>query len=126
MERDACTRSEKVYGVRSTRTKVHDQPILLTLCIRSRQEYPFAILYFTGSSEFNQKMRVMSLESGSDDERHFLTDSVKTTRKLINNLSQMRISLTIWTIMLNLKTGDGQRSGFIRSINEDDFNHGVN
>ena len=27
-------------------------------------QYPFAILYFTGSSEFNQKMRAEMLERG--------------------------------------------------------------
>ena len=38
-------------------------------------EYPFAILYFTGSMEFNAKMRGLALEKGLSMNEYSLKDS---------------------------------------------------
>ena len=39
------------------------------------QEYPFAIMYFTGSSEFNQRMRSEVLEKGLSLNEYSLKDA---------------------------------------------------
>ena len=49
----------------------------------SEEEYPFAILYFTGSMEFNAKMRGLALEKGLSMNEYSLKDS--TTKKKINH-----------------------------------------
>ena len=47
------------------------------------EEYPFAILYFTGSMEFNAKMRGIVLERGLSMNEYSLKDS--TTKKVIEH-----------------------------------------
>jgi len=46
-------------------------------------EYPFAILYFTGSMEFNAKMRGLALEKGLSMNEYSLKDS--NTKKVIDH-----------------------------------------
>ena len=46
-------------------------------------EYPFAILYFTGSMEFNAKMRGLTLEKGLSMNEYSLKDS--NTKKVIDH-----------------------------------------
>ena len=47
------------------------------------EEYPFAILYFTGSMEFNAKMRGMALDKGLSMNEYSLKDS--NTKKVIDH-----------------------------------------
>ena len=49
----------------------------------TEEEYPFAILYFTGSMEFNAKMRGLALEKGLSMNEYSLKDS--NTKKVINH-----------------------------------------
>ena len=47
------------------------------IMITTDKEYPFAILYFTGSAEFNPKMRQTALDLGYSLNEYSLTD-IKT------------------------------------------------
>ena len=47
------------------------------------EEYPFAILYFTGSMEFNAKMRGLTLEKGLSMNEYSLKDN--ETKKIIDH-----------------------------------------
>ena len=49
----------------------------------TEEEYPFAILYFTGSMEFNAKMRGLALEKGLSMNEYSLKDS--NTKKVIDH-----------------------------------------
>ena len=51
-----------------------------------KEEFPFAILYFTGSKEFNTVMRQQALNMGYSMNEHGFTD-LKTKKKLNFNLS---------------------------------------
>ena len=47
------------------------------------EEYPFAILYFTGSMEFNTKMRKDLLDQGLSLNEYSLKDN--NTKKIVNH-----------------------------------------
>ena len=47
------------------------------------EEYPFAILYFTGSMEFNADMRGLALEKGLSMNEYSLKDN--ETKKVIDH-----------------------------------------
>ena len=58
------------------------------------EEYPFAVLYFTGSKEFNVKMRADLLEKGMTLNEHSLKNT--DTKKPVNHkFIQKKISLNI-------------------------------
>ena len=47
----------------------------------TRKEYPYAVLYFTGSADFNPKMRKIALDMGYSLNEHSLTNTT-TKEKL--------------------------------------------
>ncbi len=61
----------KFMGVCSVGTS--ETPRRLDIMYTSRDEYPFAILYFTGSASFNTKMRRHALDRGWSMNEHGLT-----------------------------------------------------
>jgi len=65
------------------RIKDNDPYRRIDIMYTKPQEYPFAILYFTGSMEFNAKMRGLALEKGLSMNEYSLKDN--ETKKVIDH-----------------------------------------
>lgn len=63
----------------------------IDIMVTTEKEYPFAILYFTGSAEFNPKMRQIALDKGFSLNEYSLThlDSGKDLDKVFTNESEI-------------------------------------
>jgi DNA polymerase/3'-5' exonuclease PolX len=61
--------------------KIKDKVRRIDLLLTTKEEYPFALLYFTGSKQFNISMRKLALEKGYSLSEHSLT-KISTKKKV--------------------------------------------
>lgn len=67
--------NKKFMGISKISSELSGRRI--DIMVTTKKEYPFAILYFTGSAEFNPKMRQRALDQGYSLNEYSLTD-IKT------------------------------------------------
>jgi DNA polymerase/3'-5' exonuclease PolX len=67
--------NKKFMGISKISSELSGRRI--DIMVTTQKEYPFAILYFTGSAEFNPKMRQIALDLGYSLNEYSLTD-IKT------------------------------------------------
>jgi DNA polymerase/3'-5' exonuclease PolX len=70
--------------------KIKDKVRRMDLLLTTKEEYPFALLYFTGSKQFNISMRKLALEKGYSLSEHSLT-KISSKRKVTGLLSEKDI-----------------------------------
>jgi DNA polymerase/3'-5' exonuclease PolX len=70
--------------------KIKDKVRRMDLLLTTPSEYPYALLYFTGSKQFNISMRRHAIELGYSLSEQSLTD-ISTKRKVIGLTSEKEV-----------------------------------